>query len=64
VAQALSRVEEGGGTSRQVAKFFLPAPIVGWKSEGVVVGSYPVQGVGFPNRLPLEGTGRVQNFGL
>ncbi len=44
-------------------KSCMDVPIVGWKSEGVVVGSYPVQGVGFPNRLPLEGTGRVQNFG-
>jgi hypothetical protein len=28
-----------------------------------VVGLYPVWGVWFPSHLPLEGTGRIQNFG-
>jgi hypothetical protein len=27
-----------------------------------VVGSYPIRGVGFSSHLPLEGTGRIQNF--
>jgi hypothetical protein len=29
-----------------------------------VVGPYPVRGVWFPSRLLLDGTGRIQNFGL
>jgi hypothetical protein len=29
-----------------------------------VVGFYPVRGIWFPILLPLEGTGRIQNFGL
>jgi hypothetical protein len=29
-----------------------------------VVGPYPVWGVWFPSHLPLEGSGRIQNFGL
>jgi hypothetical protein len=29
-----------------------------------VVGPYPVHGVWFSSRLPLEGTNRIQNFGL
>jgi hypothetical protein len=28
-----------------------------------VVGLYLVRGVSFSNHLPLEGTGRIQNFG-
>jgi hypothetical protein len=28
-----------------------------------VVRLYPVRGVWFPNRLPLEATGRIHNFG-
>jgi hypothetical protein len=28
-----------------------------------VLGLYPVRGVWFPSCLPLEGTGRIQNFG-
>jgi hypothetical protein len=31
--------------------------------QPAVVGLYPVWGVWFPSRLPLEGTGRIQNFG-
>jgi hypothetical protein len=27
-----------------------------------VVGPYPVRGVWFPNRLPLEGTAHIQKF--
>jgi hypothetical protein len=34
-AQALPRVEEGGGTGRHVVKSYLPTSIVGWKSEGM-----------------------------
>jgi hypothetical protein len=31
----LPRVDERGGMDRQVAKYCLPALIVGWRSDGV-----------------------------
>jgi hypothetical protein len=34
-SRALSWVEEGGKSGRQVVKSCLPAPIIGWKIEGV-----------------------------
>jgi hypothetical protein len=78
----LPRVEEEGGTGRQVVKSCLLVPIVGWRGEGVilflglvlfrlvapplqpgVVGSYLVWGIWFSNRLPLDGTDCIHNFG-
>jgi hypothetical protein len=34
-ARVIPKVKEGGGTVRQVVKPYLPAPIVGWKIEGM-----------------------------
>jgi hypothetical protein len=51
---------EGMDLFPRLVLFMLGAPPL----QPRVVGPYPVWGVWFPSHLPLEGSGRIQNFGL